>query len=610
MIINHFNTMIQNIKINNKNSIDAKLYSANYYDFMLYKGGIKIQNEFNLNSISLADFSDLNIVNGILYSNTTWSGSTNNGVELNDIGLTGMDNGLIYFRKDRITNEEFLKLLLESKYNISANDNRLFLTPVTGNTQMYEYPLYLIEEENEKYISFKGGFYQGFFKLVGHDYQVLPDKIENEWVFHFNLRPRSDYNVKEELVNYTHKNNEGIFFFMGTRAENKFWPFYKTNENIMSSLKVNDATTDGYFDISTYNIKENNVVFLENDWVADENKKEELIEESYFAIGDGYFTCPSLKDPYNATGQSIITKDYCHCLENDEYFKDGYYDGRCVPDTNKFITSDYIGSGASINVNGYDDSIGHAMSAHGYNDIITDNKFLLFDRTSSGYTVDTWEEGTKALLMGRRDWPNANYFLLMNRTKTGYTIDNISLYNEENKYDYNIHKDIRNNVFALRIKNDGSIGYKYGILNCENDEKYEVIEEYSKPNLVKKDEWNNVNVKISILNPTSNQCKNTNKKMKIYFYVNGFLIFISKELDAFNFKPIDDVAQKQETVPYNISLGGGSLGLMETILPNYYAISDYILPIERDFCGTFMGDIKSFKIFGDTVYYSTIKELL
>ena len=99
--------------------------------------------------------------------------------------------------------------------------------------------------------------------------------------------------------------------------------------------------------------------------------------------------------------------------------------------------------------------------------------------------------------------------------------------------------------------------------------------------------------------------------MKILIYVNGFLIFVSKSLPSFNFKQIEnECTEKQETVPYNISLGGGSLGLLETILPNYYAISDYILPIERDFCGTFMGDIKSFKMYGGFVNYSAIVNYL
>ena len=124
------------------------------------------------------------------------------------------------------------------------------------------------------------------------------------------------------------------------------------------------------------------------------------------------------------------------------------------------------------------------------------------------------------------------------------------------------------------------------------------------------DEWNSINVRFAVVNPSNSQCDTQKRKMRIMFYVNGFLVFISKEIDALSFKNIDEVSQKQEAVPYNISLGGGSLGLLETILPNYYAISNYILPIERDFCGTFMGDIKSFKMYGGFIKYNTIQKFL
>lgn len=645
--------MHQNIKINNVKSLDAKLYSAKYYDFMLYKGDTAYQDLNDLSVMTIADFSDLNIVSGILYSTITWSGATNNGVEMNDIGLTGMDNGLISFKKDRITNEQFLELLINSRYTIESGDTRLFLTPVTGNTQMYNYPLYLIENEEEKYIACKGGFYQGFFKLYGYDYNVLPHKIDNEWVMHFDIRPRTDYEVNDMLVNYTHPDNDGIFFFMGTRAENKFWPFYKTNSAITESMRIKDAQTEGYFSGcgesgETYNIKENNIVFLENEWLLEELPEKEIINE-YFAIGDGYFVCeftdatknkfkpsttktivtngkyPTAKEglnvydfnPYGFCGCSTEEgssckqeekKEQCDC---EEYFSDDYFNGKCpVSANNKSIVTEYIGSGYTINKNGYDDSMGHAMSAMCYQEIITDNKFLLFDRTPSGFTVDTWVEGTKIMLTRRQNWPNANYFLLMDRTPTGYTVDTIDRYNEAHQYDYNIHKDIRNNVFALRVRKDGAIGYRYGILDCENDNKYNVIEEYSKPGLVKTDEWNSINVRFAVLNP-STACDDRPREMKILIYVNGYLIFVSKTLPSFNFKHIEkECIEKQETVPYNISLGGGSLGLLETILPNYYAISDYILPIERDFCGTFMGDIKSFKMYGGFINYSTIVNYL
>ena len=50
--------------------------------------------------------------------------------------------------------------------------------------------------------------------------------------------------------------------------------------------------------------------------------------------------------------------------------------------------------------------------------------------------------------------------------------------------------------------------------------------------------------------------------MKLYFYVNGFLVFISKELDEFNFRELNDTYQKKEGVHYSISLVVGKQGLL------------------------------------------------
>ena len=365
--------MYQNIKINNVKSIDAKLYSANYYDFMLYKGETISQSLNDLNSIAMADFSNLDIVSGNLYSSVVWSGATNNGVEMNDIGFTGMDNGFISFPKDRVTNEEFLNLLINTQHIIESGDTRLFLTPVTGNTQLYNYPMYLMEDETDKYIACKGGFYQGFFKLFGHCYQVLPHTIDNEWVFHFELRPRSDYEIDGSLVNFNHKDNQGIFFFLGTRAENKFWPFYKTNSALTETFKINNSHTDGYFDgcgeISgvTFDANENNVVFLENDWITEEVEK--FVADSYFAVGDGYFAfnvndIPNMKPSTDTIiGRNRSDKGFCDyevhpyfptekayyeesnepvkktCCE--DYFSDEYYDARCPEKDNNKAQLEY-----------------------------------------------------------------------------------------------------------------------------------------------------------------------------------------------------------------------------------------------------------------------------
>ena len=97
------------------------------------------------------------------------------------------------------------------------------------------------------------------------------------------------------------------------------------------------------------------------------------------------------------------------------------------------------------------------------------------------------------------------------------------------------------------------------------------------------------------------------RKMRIYIYVNGYLIFISKELPEFNFRALDDVYQKQEGVPFSMSLGGGTQGLLETISKDYYHISEYCLPIEANFAGTFIGDIRYFRFYDCFMDLPTIR---
>ena len=574
-----YKNMRQNIKNNRDKSIKAKLYHGRYYDFALFRGEISKYGKEYIDSLAVADFSSLNIKDNVLYSDATWSKSINDGVKLENIGFTGMDNGLISFRKDRITNEEFLNLYLNSELSIDSGDTRLFLNPITGNTLTYSYPINLEEDKEVKYISCKGGFYQGFFKLPGLKYQVMPNKLDDDWIFHFELRPRTDYELNENIINNDHPDNEGIFFFMGTRAENKFWPYNKINQKLIEEFKKNE--TNGACVNNCDNIFES--------WVKEEGGN----ENNYFAIGDDYFIIDE-KVETNINNNTIITCE--------DYFQDDYFNNKCPEiDNNKFVEDEYILDDIKINLDEYEDSEGHKLTEKPIKEIESDNKFLMFDRTKDGFTTKNWIEGTKVSLINKRDWPNENYFLLMNRTDTGYTVNTIQEYNDKHSYDFNIYKDIRDNVFALRIKNDGSIGYRYGVFNCNSENKYELIEEYSKPGIIIFNEWNNINVRCT---------KTMNNKMKLMFYVNGFLVFISKEINIFNFKALDEVQEKQETVPYNISIGGGTIGLAETILQNYYAISNYTLPIEKDFCGTFIGDIKSFKMYEGFIDYSSITNYL
>lgn len=158
-----------------------------------------------------------------------WEDAVNNGLELNHIGYTGIDNGLILFDKDNITQEELDEIKLNSVLALEAEDYRLRLTPVNGNNKIYSYDTEFISDEDINVVKLNGGFYQGFFKINnGCNYQVLPNKLGDGWTMEFVLKPE-DYEKDPDktILNDVYPDNKGIFFYIGTRAENKWYKIYK-----------------------------------------------------------------------------------------------------------------------------------------------------------------------------------------------------------------------------------------------------------------------------------------------------------------------------------------------------------------------------------------------
>jgi len=518
--------------------------------------------------------------------------------ELNDIKLTGLDNGLISFERifgtNEITNEQFYKLMTEYKMDLPSGDTRLTLYEVTGNTGRYSYGTEYVNDERGRYYAFKGGFLQGFYKLYGFNYQTLPQYIENTWNLEFVIRPR-DYENEQpyidklengEALNGIYPENKGIFFFMGARAENKFAQFYTNN---MDEYPIRP----GYKELCPQS--QDGQYIHNNNSNASKKRKErtELLDSLWilnflyrpFETDDGIYSCGcQMGESYKNVLESI-SKNGCTYVDDD------------------YVCEDWDISDFDIT----ETSEGHPIKSDNYIEIESDNKYLLFNRTPSGYTTKTFPEDQdiKFLFTGTTREYKTNQYLLFNRTKNGYTTKTIGDYfdseeykNDKTKY-YNIRKDIIGNAFALKINDDGSIGYRYMVKDCDAPSGYSIEEEYSFPGIVKKDEWNVVNVMFTILNGVLDDCgvPMGKRRMRMYIYVNGFLKMVSKELPEFDFHELDDTFDKQEGVPFNISLGGGSQGLMESIWTNRKQMFKYVLPIEQNFAGTFMGDIRSFKFY-------------
>ena len=156
--------------------------------------------------------------------------------EICDVGLTGIDNGLVKsFSGETIELNSGLYTSRIDRFSRYKYDRRFKMHPITGFTtssdrilddDSYTYDVSFDNDSNSigNYIKFNGGFYQGFYKSFGYDYQVLPERYNLGWTSEFMLRYRWTGDTSTGL-NARYPNNKGTFFYYGARAENKFYHY-------------------------------------------------------------------------------------------------------------------------------------------------------------------------------------------------------------------------------------------------------------------------------------------------------------------------------------------------------------------------------------------------
>jgi len=166
-----------------------------------------------------------------------------------DIGLTGIDNGLV----DKMSGEtiNFTNGIYNDylKFQRLFFDRRMKLFQVTGYTSennrfsgISKNTLYEVVSKYDNqagyYHELYGGFYQGFYKLFGYDYEILPERMNKGWSVEMLLKPRlcDEYPILsgETTLNKIYPNNKNTFFYFGTRAENKFYHYADGSPNCVS----------------------------------------------------------------------------------------------------------------------------------------------------------------------------------------------------------------------------------------------------------------------------------------------------------------------------------------------------------------------------------------
>jgi hypothetical protein len=158
-----------------------------------------------------------------------------------DIGLVATDNGL-YTGMTGQTLYYTMGVRNDYKFHPHYYDRRMKLHMVTGyttppNTVFSGRPktaMYNIVSKSAPSIGYYqelyGGFYQGFYKLFGYDYEVFPERLNKGWTMETVIKPRitDEYSINtstEEYLNTRYPQNAGTFFYFGTRAENKYYHF-------------------------------------------------------------------------------------------------------------------------------------------------------------------------------------------------------------------------------------------------------------------------------------------------------------------------------------------------------------------------------------------------
>lgn len=593
------------------NHLKLRLSDSDYWDFTLnsdevsmpvYNGIVSgdclvVHYDFNESDIYASqgtDFGDK------IYSLATWTGATNSGYTLGHIGLTGLDNGLITFDRDcedydlltesgstmlqenggiieLETNDgnELLEALTGSSLSIPSGDTRLTLNRVTGHTCDYIYPIdFKTEEEFPEvgdYAQLCGGFYQGFYKLEDYDYQVLPDRVPKGWTAEVWLRRDTDAcsGYTGTTLNDDNPDNAGFFLYFGTRAENKFWNIFEgNNTGCTSGCTLSDTgCTDTITDLCT-EPKETDISIMDDDG-------------NVIPLSPPPIEINEITNPFLLYHRGCGKCGSRTCSGNCGGGKGGY----CIEGK---TACEFTGGSVTVT---------------GFTKVITDdrNKFLTFHR-GCGCKSDDPSCGCQ-FCSGGKGTDGKRGLLACNFSGDSTLLEELD-----------VEADVVDNALGFRIKDDGSIGYRLLTVTgtCSGDTYITgstIEEEYTASGCVKENRWTKVSIKF-VADTTYDECQLQEKgprKGTLYLYVDCRLKLVVRDFDEFIARGLNEHKDKQLGVPYNISLGGGSQGLRESMTFDGPDPDDRDLPIEKYFAGTFIGGISQFRLYQCPLSYCQIK---
>jgi hypothetical protein len=408
-----------------------------------------------------------------------------------DVGLTGIDNGLT----QSITGEtlEFntgLYTQSADTYNRLKFDRRLKLHPITGfttntnriyNDNSYSYNIASGTTSSGKYSSLNGSFYQGFYRLFGYDYEIFPERVDLGWTAEFILKYR--WTGDTNGLNIRYPKNKGTFFYLGARAENKFYHFADGHP---MSYSAYTRPTSGLTCLDTCNC---NPTYSASTYSA----------STYSAS-----TCNKV---YPITGVTNYDKDVIFTEPNPLY--------------------DSVSNALSIQ-----------LSGDSGNPIVCVKTYTLTGTCeTSGATINQWCS-TKGIF---DEFKNTSYILNENWVQ----IDAVF---------------VRDRLIEnCDLKELGGLGLlissQYTATTA--DRSVELIQ----PKLS-----GETNASIEVVNFDQSWINTKNyRNGNLRIYINGKIFFIIDNFEEIIPRPLNTLKERQIGVPFNISIGGGTQGLKDSL---------------------------------------------
>jgi hypothetical protein len=202
----------------------------------------KIKTENLLINYDISDINSWNLNEDLeINSLNSWGEAIVSNISLCDYGLTMFDNGnTINMNENKYFVPTNILKLNPIKYNVLSGitSGNTFQNVVTITEEISG----ITGDSFGNYFQLNGGYLNNFFKLQEYDYQLLPIRFNNGFTVETQIKILPE--------------SEGMFLYLGTRAEDKYNSYFNGEVYEYTSEKEESYRTGNLGETQTFTYKE------------------------------------------------------------------------------------------------------------------------------------------------------------------------------------------------------------------------------------------------------------------------------------------------------------------------------------------------------------------